>query len=261
MGDEDPAPTTAPEPVAPTTSPVEAQQRQALLNRQHAFLRDGKLSYRVLRPMRAGEWRRVVVRVSGTDPPPAFEQDFPGEGPVATRKVQVGSDLVAVLGGIDFEIRRVGGGDGRRTLLTGNFAEWQWDVRALRSGSLQLDLVLFVRVRDGGAPLLVRTFSEHVQVHVNPRYSAARWLDDHWAETGVTVPAVVAAISAALVWWRKRRSGSPSQLDARRQPIARRARQLRHGRDSSRASPVGGRVVVGNRRDPKSATQRRDRGS
>jgi hypothetical protein len=60
------------------------------------------------------------------------------------------SDLVAVLGGIDFEIRRVGGGDGRRTLLTGNFAEWQWDVRALRSGSLQLDLVLFVRVRDGG---------------------------------------------------------------------------------------------------------------
>jgi hypothetical protein len=142
---------------------------------QHAFLHDGKLSYRVPRPMRAGEWRRVVVRVSGTDPPPAFEQDFPGEGPVATRKVQVGSDLVAVLGGIDFEIRRVGGGDGRRTLLTGNFAEWQWDVRALRSGSLQLDLVLFVRVRDGGAPLLVRTFSEHVQVHVNPRYSVARW--------------------------------------------------------------------------------------
>lgn len=81
------------------------------------------------------DWRKVVVRVSDPSAPPDFGAGLPRSGPVVTRDVQVGSDLIADPTGPDFNIVRVGGDDGKRTLATGTFAEWQWDVQPQTSGS------------------------------------------------------------------------------------------------------------------------------
>ncbi len=216
-GEPDPVPHGGPtvQPGAGPPEPVvlDEAQRQALLDRQREFLRAGELVYRPPSPMRVGEWRRVVVRVSGDTPPPGFTEGLPGTGPVESRAVVVGSNLVAELGGTDFEVLRVGGDDGSRALLTGRFAEWQWDVRPLRSGTLRLDLVLFVRLRDGASPVDVRTFVEPVQVQVNPGYTVKQWLGAHWAATGLTVPVILTGIAAA-VRWRNRggRSRPPSRI-------------------------------------------------
>jgi hypothetical protein len=146
-----------------------ATERQEFLDRQLSFLRAGHLVYRPPSPMRLNDWRRVVVRVSGPLVPPDFEKDLPGSGAVRNRNVRVGSDLIADLTGTDFNIVRVGSDDGRRTLATGTFTEWQWDVQPLRSGPRSLSLTLHVRLQDGGPPVDVRTYVETIDVQVVSR--------------------------------------------------------------------------------------------
>jgi len=175
-----------------------ATERQEFLDRQLSFLRTGQLVYRPPSPMRVSDWRRVVVRVSGTSAPPDFVAGLPGSGPVRDRRVWVGSDLIADLTGPDFNIVRVGSDDGRRTLETGTFAEWQWDVQPLHSGPRNLTLVLYVRLQDGGPPVDVKTFVENVEVEINPVYIALQWAKDYGPATGLTVPVIVAAVWAVV---------------------------------------------------------------
>jgi hypothetical protein len=194
-------------PASPRIAPP-ATERQEFLDRQLSFLRAGHLAYRPPSPIREGDWRRVVVRVSGPSAPPNFEKDLPGSGPVRNRNVSVGSDLIADLTGTDFNIVRVGGDDGKRTLETGTFAEWQWDVHPLRSGQRNLSLILYVRLQDGGPPLDVKTFVENIEVQVNPIYIALQWAKDYGPPTGLTVPVIVAAVWAVV--HRKRDATAPA---------------------------------------------------
>ena len=119
------------------------------------------------------------------------------------RDVEVGSDLIADLSGADFNIVRVGNDDGKRTLATGNFAEWQWDVLPLHSGQRNLSLVLYVRLVDGGPPVDVKTFTEEIEVRVNALHSVSQWVQNYWAATGLTVPVIVGAIWWVVVYRRK----------------------------------------------------------
>lgn len=200
-----PGPVTgAPGAGPPTDGPPLTTERQQLLDRQRSFLRDGRLVYRPPSPMRVNEWKRVVVRISDSSAPPDFEEGLPGSGPVRPHDVKVGSDLIAEITSPDFEIVRVGSDDGRRTLATETFAEWQWDVRPLRSGQRELSLVLYVRLTDdSGSPLDVKTFVEKIEVEVNPVYTASQWVKSYWPATGLTVPVIVAAVWAVI---RRRRN-------------------------------------------------------
>lgn len=161
--------------------------------------------------MKVQEWRRVVVRVSGPSAPPDFQIGLPGQEPIRDRSVKVGSDLVADLTGPDFNIVRVGGDDGKRTLVTGSFTEWQWDVLPLRSGKRNISLTLYVRLTDGGPPVDVKTFVEDVEIHVNPLYAISQWVKDYGPPTGLTIPVIFAA--GATVWAvirRRGHSGAPT---------------------------------------------------
>lgn len=185
-------------------------ERQKLLDWQRSFLRNGQLVYRPPSPMRVNDWRRVVVRVSDPSAPPDFTAGLPGSGSVRTRDVAVGSDLMADLAGPAFNIVRVGGDDGRRTLATGTFAEWQWDVQPLHSGQRSLSLSLYVRLVDGGPPLDVKTFVEDIDVQVNPIYTTSQWIKDYGPATGLTIPVIVAAIWAVV---QRRRNATVSAGD------------------------------------------------
>lgn len=207
-------PTISPSPLNPQDPPTPSAptERQRYLDRQLSLLRDGHLVYRPPSPMRVNDWRRVVVRVSDPSAPPDFKAGLPGSGPVTTRDVRVGSDLIADLAGPDFTVVRVGGDDGRRTLATGTFAEWQWDVRPLRSGQRSLSLVLHVRLTEGGSPVDVRTFVEEVSVQVNVAYSVSQWVKHYWQATGLTVPVIAAAVWAVIRW--RRQATAPATVDS-----------------------------------------------
>lgn len=191
-------PLTVPEP--PLTV------RQQFIDRQLTYLRNGHLVYRPPSPMRVNDWQRVVARVSGTSAPPGLVAGFPGPGPVINRDVKVGSDLIADLTGPDFKIVRVGSDDGKRTLATGTFAEWQWDVQPSSSGQKILTLTLYVRLQEGGAPIEVKTFDEKIEVRVNPLYSVSQLAKNYWP----ALAAGGAGLAAIWRWLSRRHKGKPA---------------------------------------------------
>lgn len=178
--------------------------RQRALDFQTQVLRDGHLVYRPPSPMRQGDWQRIVVRVAGPTEPPDFKTGLPGTGPVVNHDVKVGSDLTAYLTGPDFEIKRVGGDDGARTLATEGKAEWSWDVRPWSSGQKSLTLTLYVRLLESGAPIYVKTFDEKIDVKVNPVYALSKMAKDYWAATGLTIPVIIGGFLVLVKLLRKR---------------------------------------------------------
>ncbi|MGH3567906.1 MAG: hypothetical protein ACRDRH_18130 [Pseudonocardia sp.] len=195
----------------PASQLTDEEKRQLLLDRQRRLLKDGKIAYLVSTRMRVDEPRRVVVQVTGTQASRAFP-DIPGDGRIDIRSVRVGSDLIAVLSGPNFEISRIGSDDGKRTLATGEFVEWQWSVRPLRSGTQSLQLVLFVRLLDeSGPPVDVRTFDEEVEVDVNIAYSIGQFVRDYGAAVGI--PTIVGIVLTAYASTRSGRKKTGVNVD------------------------------------------------
>jgi hypothetical protein len=184
-----PIPRTSVPPTPTLTDPADKD----LLDRQRQLVMNGQVAYRAPTPMRVNDVQRVTVRIAGQVAPPEFTSSLPGSGKVTVEQVRVGSNLTADLSSADFQITRVGGDDGRRTLAADSFAEWAWDVRPLRSGTRHLDLVVYVRLTDGSAPIYYKTFDHSVEVEVDILFSFSRWLKDYGALTGLTIPVLAAA--------------------------------------------------------------------
>jgi len=163
---------------------------------------------------------------------------------VISRDTKVGSDLTADLSSPDFTIVRVGEDDGKRTLATGNFAEWQWNVQPLRSGQRILSLILYVRLEYAGAPLEVKAFDEQIEVQVNPIYTVSQWVENYWQETGLTVPVIVGAIWAVVAYRRRHEATLATP-----------------GGESTDSAPSGGGRPTRNRSSRRSHSSRRRRPS
>lgn len=228
-----PTSTTAAPPTTPTTAapvPVGAEQeRQAELDRQRKLLREGVIVRDVPPSMYQGELSRVVVRVSAHKDVPGLQTGLSPTG-VSTAPALVGSDVVAELSGPDFEISRIGSDDGRRLLGTNALVEWQWNVRPSKSGMFDLQVVLYVRLRDEGVPIDVQTYNETVSVAVNPMQTVTRWFQDYGAATGLTIPVLVGAAIAVVRYMRRNKSqgAQPVERPARpRQPLRRTRRTRR----------------------------------
>jgi hypothetical protein len=200
---------TPPDRSSPGVRPEPTGDRREFLDRQRELLREGEVAYRSPERMRVNDLRRVTVQVG--DIGAGVGSGLPGTGRVHRESVLVGTDVRADLSGPDFVITRVGGDDGARVLASGRYAEWAWDVRPLRSGSLYLDLVLYVHVEYGGPPMDVRTFQQPVRVEVNRAFWLGRFLKDYWPLTGITVPVIVAAgwVCVRSVRRRRRRRRTP----------------------------------------------------
>jgi hypothetical protein len=186
QGPGDPTPPSVmrlPAPVRPTNP------RLDLLDKQRQLLRSGRIVHNVPAQMRVNAVTTVSVTVAGELLSPYFPLNRAG---YTVQPALVGSDLVANLDGADFEIKRIGGEDGRRTLATDSSATWEWQVRPLTSGPRILLLTLLVNVAGEGPPTDVRTLSQHVDVQADPIYASAQLLKAWLPVTGITVPVVFA---------------------------------------------------------------------
>jgi hypothetical protein len=237
-----------------TRSPEEL--RQIELDRQRSLLLKGQVVRDIPDRMRQGDAYRVTVRATGEQPPPDL---FAGLSSSATADpALVGSDLVADLSGPDFEIARVGASDdGTRTLGTRSYVEWQWNVRPQRGGTLDLQVVLYVRLQSDteAPPTDVRTYSENVDVQVDPMLAVGAWFREYGAATGITVPVVGGAAWFILGHLARRRDSRGTGSPATAERSVRPGRAQRPGRGTD-ADPVD----AGRSRPARPATARRRSG-
>lgn len=217
LGDGEPSvhPTTVPvtlsaEPGLPvlTPDPGDTASRSPAPTTTTFRFRDGLVVYRAPSPMRVNDVQRVTVLVLDEGAPFDLTSNIPGTGQVSVEQAKVGAALTADLSGPDFQITRVGGDDGKRELLEFGVAEWAWDVRPSKGGTLRLDFVLYVAKDTGGAPLRYRTWAHAVEVHVNVSYSFGKFVKEYGALTGLTVPVVAGAVWTFIRWLRKKREKS-----------------------------------------------------
>jgi hypothetical protein len=205
-----------------------ANPRQSTIDDDFDNLRPGTMAYRAPRPMRVGNWQHVVVRIAGNGaadhPGPDFSSSIPGTNDVINIGVMVGSDVkVRLVGPADeFQINPVGCGadDGRQTLPINSYAEWSWDVRPLTSGNEQLT-ISYSASSDGANFVNQRSQIYLVDVKANFEFSFERWLGDHWAGTGLSVPILATGFlgirkiwsKPALTLWTRRVRKPPTKND------------------------------------------------
>lgn len=154
--------------------------------------------------MRQGETREFVLHVTMGDPGEGHESNIPGSNPVETRAPIVCEEMRADLSGPGMEIERAGSPTGEMLVPVLGVAEWRWWITPKDAGRKTLTLQLFATTEDG-PDLSLETFREEIDVEIELGYMLNAIVND-WAEPlGLTVPVVVAAIGAALVWWRTKR--------------------------------------------------------
>ncbi|QCO97206.1 hypothetical protein FCN77_05055 [Arthrobacter sp. 24S4-2] len=164
----------------------------------------GELTFRPPSPMRQGETREFVLHVTMGDPGAGHEEKIPGSNPVETRAPIVCEEMRADLSGPGMDIERAGNASGEMLVPEHGVAEWSWWITPREAGRKTLTLHLFATA-ENGPDLSLETFREDIQVEIEIGYVLNAIVRD-WAQPlGVTIPVLVGAIGAILVWSRSRK--------------------------------------------------------
>lgn len=194
-------PTAASRPPRPTSTAFErARRAKEILD----TCLEGELTFRPPSPMRQGETREFVLHVTMGDPGAGHEEKIPGNNPVQTRAPIVCEEMRADLSGPGMDIERAGNPSGEMLVPVEGVAEWRWWITPKESGRKTMTLQLFATAEDG-PDLSLETFRENIQVDIELGYVLNALVKD-WAQPlGVTIPVLIGAIGALLVWTRSRR--------------------------------------------------------
>jgi hypothetical protein len=198
---EPPPSETGPGPpsATPSEGPARALRARQILD---ACVK-GELTFRPPSPMRQGETREFVLHLSMGDPGTTHESLIPGNNPVETRKPVVCEEMRADLSGPGMEIVRTGNETGEMLVPVQGVAEWGWLITPKEAGRKTLTLRLFATNQDG-PDLSLETFREDIDVEVALGYLLNSIVKD-WAQPlGLTIPVLIGAIGAFLVWSRSR---------------------------------------------------------
>ncbi|KIS28615.1 hypothetical protein TV39_04280 [Arthrobacter sp. SPG23] len=164
----------------------------------------GELTFRPPSPMRQGETREFVLHVTLGDPGAGHEKNIPGPNPVQTRAPIVCEEMRADLSGAGMTIERAGNPSGEMLVPEQGVAEWRWWVTPKDPGRKTMTLQLFATAEDG-PDLSLETFREDIQVEIELVYVLNALVKD-WAQPlGLTIPVLIGALGALLVWSRSKR--------------------------------------------------------
>jgi hypothetical protein len=209
----EPFPEESSPPAGPTSTSFERAKRAKEILKT-CF--KGELTFRPPSPMRQGETREFVLHVTMGDPGAGHEEKIPGNNPVETRAPIVCEEMRADLSGPGMDIERAGNPGGEMLVPERGVAEWRWWITPKEAGRKTLTLQLFATA-ENGPDLSLETFREDIQVEIEIGYVLTAIVKD-WAQPlGVTIPVLIGAISAILVWSRSRKrkakhaAGTPSK--------------------------------------------------
>jgi Carboxypeptidase regulatory-like domain/TIR domain len=198
-----PTPTDTPE-ASPTPTPTEMPQTR--IDEILAGMKFGNIVFNVPPSMSLKKAETVMLLLSTEQAVEELEQRLREEdavGDVKSARIQIHDRMQAVLSGDGFQITPVTADT--LPISRQQPTEWKWDVRALRTGTLKLNLVLnaIVDVDDGSGPrpYPIRTFSHTYLVRVSWRDGATALVGEHWPWLFV----ILAAPAAAWLWFRNKK--------------------------------------------------------
>ncbi|MBT2596149.1 hypothetical protein [Arthrobacter sp. ISL-72] len=198
---------TGPFPEESTPAPSSTATRVERARRAREILEtclEGELTFRPPSPMRQGETREFVLHLTMGDPGAGHEEKIPGSNPVETRAPIVCEEMRADLSGPGMDIQRAGNPDGEMLVPEQGVAEWSWWITPRDWGRKTMTLQLFATAEDG-PDLSLETFREDIQVEIELGYLLNAVVKD-WAQPlGLTIPVLIGAIGAVLVWSRSKK--------------------------------------------------------
>ena len=174
-------------PGAPTTGPGVGSALEGVFN---YLIRPGRVLYHGPTDMTQGEPGTVIVRIARNEDVDVAKDVGPG-GQTTVSAVEVAEEMrVRLDGGEDFKVRDVHSDPTHFVPIT-TFSEWTWEVTPLKSGELDLRIVVevIVRRRDGNersiTPLPVDR--KTITVSVNPVWSVGEFVKSYWQWLATTL--------------------------------------------------------------------------
>lgn len=200
------SPTPTPVPTAtPLATPTPAGTPQTRIDEILAGMELGNIAFNVPPSMSLNKAETVVLLLSPKQAVGELEQRLRDEGAagdIKNARIKIHDRMQAVLSGDGFQITPVTA-DTLPVSRQGP-TQWTWDVRALRPGTLKLNLVLnaIVDVDDGSgpSPYPIRTFSHTYLVQVSWQDGATAFLGENWYWLGF----ILLSPAAAWLWARNR---------------------------------------------------------
>jgi type II secretory pathway pseudopilin PulG len=155
--------------------------------------------------MKQGEQQRITVRIS----PNALEdltKDMPKDRDIVIDTIDVLPFMTVKLNGDEaFKISSLQ--PDNQFVSTDRYSEWNYDVRALKSGIHELDLTVGIRLKmkqGGEESRFYPLYARKVAISVGPWYTLTHFATDHW-EWFLTV-----ILIPLIGYWWKTRKGQPA---------------------------------------------------
>jgi len=198
--------TTEPTPTTtqPTTPHNTKEMAWAAIEQVTKDLRPGSAAFTTPEKLGPTETAEVEFLVTPGQSVTEAKSQLTEAGTQEGAPVQVSDYMRADLTGKDFDIVRVGDGDGRKIVLPDRATRWQWEITPRRTGVLRLHMTLTALVKVAGdtRELEIVTFKRTLSIHVAWPTKVKNFVDDNWKWlwTTIVVPAGVWAFD------RRRRS-------------------------------------------------------
>jgi hypothetical protein len=175
-------------------------------------LPEGKLALDAPERMEQGVARNVTARVSLGDPGAKIMEDLHDAKPAET--IQVGESMKVTLTSKEqdaFSVRELS--EPTQVIVGKPYAEWNWEVKPLKSGSHSLHLSAAVIIAQPGQtekPFVVPTKDKDIEVEVSYKYVAGEFINRYWNFLfgGISLAGISAGARKAFGWWKRRRDNS-----------------------------------------------------
>ena len=164
----------------------------------------GYILYNPPKEMKVGKKERIEVRIS-REYTQALTEGLKGTGELRIEEIKVDTYMRACLSGENFDIDDLSSEE-QIIPPDGEYTEWVWNVKPLKSGIQILTLIVTIRMQipdHGEEKWDLPALEEEVTVKVNPIYTIREFFGDNWQWVVTTV------ISSSIIGWfmKKRRGG------------------------------------------------------
>jgi len=183
-------PTPGPQPGQPAAVPMKAPDPESALKEKIKSLTTGKILFNPPPEMKVKKTVRVEARISH-NVAANLERGLTGPGRPLTAGIKVAPFMKVSLHGDDFHIEAYS--DEEQPLVETPdrpFAQWQWDVTPLSSGTLPLVLTAKAVIKIANNPDVYYdhpVLERKIRVRINPTYSISSFLQQYWQWLATTI--------------------------------------------------------------------------
>jgi hypothetical protein len=145
-------------------------------------IREGYIGFNVPGEMKQGEEQRITIRIA-TDSPDKLGKDLAGEPAFKRDSLTVAPYMTVKLKAKDSEAFEIVSQSPEDQFVgSDTFTEWRFDVKPLKSGLQELDLMVGVRIKDAGSQEIrfEPSYDRKLNVKVDAVWVITRFVSKNW---------------------------------------------------------------------------------